>query len=162
MKEQPTITALDQKILNELQADCRLSNQDLADRIGSSASSIWRRVRALETAGVITGFNLSVAADKLGLPETILLHISLHTHSDKNTEAFYQLINELPEVLECYAVSGEYDYQLKVLTTDMRSYYRFLEEKLMCHDFITHTNTTVVMKKLKETGKIPTAFASIS
>lgn len=161
LKEQLNLTVLDQKILRELQIDCRHSNQELADRIGSSASSIWRRVRALETAGVITGFNLSVAAEKLGLTETILLHISLTTHSDKNTKAFNNLINDLPEVLECYAVTGEYDYQLKVLATDMRTYYQLLEEKLMCHDFIAHTSSTVVMKKLKEKRTIPTAFAPV-
>lgn len=159
MKEQFTFTRLDKQILNELQLNCRLSNQELADRIGSSASSIWRRVRALEQAGVICGFNLTVAAERLGLAETLLLHISLHTHSDKSTEAFTRLINELPEVLECYAVTGEYDYQLKVLATDMRAYYRFLEEKLMSSDLIARTSSTVVMKKIKDTTTVPTGSA---
>ncbi len=156
MNEKFTSTRLDRQILDELQADCRLSNQEIADRIGSSASSIWRRVRAMEQAGVIDGFHLSVAPDKLGLPETILLHVSLHTHSEKTTAAFTRLINESPEVLECYAVTGEYDYQLKVLATDMRAYYRFLEDKLMSRNFISRTSSTVVMKKIKQTGKIPT------
>ena len=113
----------------------------------------------MEEAGVIRGFHLSVTADRLGLAETLLLHVSLDTHSEQSTEAFTRLINESPEVLECYAVTGEYDYQLKVLATDMRAYYRFLEEKLMSRDFISRTSSTVVMKKIKETGKIPTSFA---
>ena len=159
MNEKFTLTALDRQILNELQADCRLSNQEIAERIGSSASSIWRRVRAMEEAGVVQGFHLSVAADTLGLAETMLLHVSLDTHSEQSTDSFTRLINESPEVLECYAVTGEYDYQLKVLATDMRAYYRFLEEKLMSRDFISRTSSTVVMKKIKETGIIPTSFA---
>ena len=80
MNEKFTLTVLDRQILNELQADCRLSNQEIAERIGSSASSIWRRVRAMEEAGVIQGFHLFVAADMLGLAETMLLHVSLDTH----------------------------------------------------------------------------------
>ena len=159
LKKHLEITRLDKQILDELQCDCRLSNQELADRIGSSASSIWRRVKTLQQAGVICGFNLSVDAERLGLAETLLLHISLHTHSDKSTDAFTQLVNELPEVLECYAVTGEYDYQLKVLATDMRAYYRFLEEKLMSSDLIARTSSTVVMKKIKDTTTIPTGFA---
>ena len=157
MNNKFTPTALDRQILEELQANCRLGNQDIAERIGSSASSIWRRVRAMEEAGVINGFHLSVAADMLGWTETMLLHVSLHTHSEQNTQAFTELINETPEVLECYAVTGEFDYQLKVLAKDMRAYYRFLEEKLMSRDFISRTSSTVIMKKIKETGKIPTA-----
>lgn len=158
LKEQFNLTRLDEKILDEMQADCRLSNQDLADRIGSSASSIWRRVRALQKAEVILGFNLTVAAEKLGLSETILLQVSLHTHSDKNTAAFDQLINELPEVLECYAVNGEYDYQLKVLATDMRAYYQFLEEKLLSSDLVARASSSVVMNKIKETRIVPTSI----
>lgn len=156
MKDKFTLSDLDRQILDELQANCRLGNQDLAERIGSSASSIWRRVRAMEEAGVINGFHLSVTADMLGWAESILLHVSLHTHNEQSTTEFTQLINESPEVLECYAVTGEYDYQLKVLATDMRAYYRFLEEKLMSRDFISRTSSTVVMKKIKETRKIPT------
>jgi DNA-binding Lrp family transcriptional regulator len=156
MNERFNLTALDRQILRELQRDCRLSNQELAERIGSSASSVWRRVRQLQEAGVIEGFHLSIAADRLGLTETILLHISLHTHSDSAIDAFTRLINDSPEVLECYAVTGEYDYQLKVLATDMRAYYRFLEDRLMSKDFIARTSSTVVMKKIKDTETIPT------
>ena len=99
MNEKFTLTMLDRQILNELQADCRLSNQEIAERIGSSASSIWRRVRAMEEAGVVQGFHLSVAADMLGLAETMLLHVSLDTHSEQSTDSFTRLINESPEVL---------------------------------------------------------------
>ena len=157
MNDKFTLTVLDRQILNQLQADSRLSNQDIAERIGSSASSIWRRVRAMEEAGVINGFHLSVAADRLGFTETLLLHVSLNTHSEKNTDEFIRVINESPEVLECYAVTGEYDYLLKVLATDMRAYYRFLEEKLISRDFISRTSSTVVMKNIKNTRTIPTS-----
>lgn len=162
MNDQFIPTALDRQILRELQVDCRLSNQEIAERIGSSASSIWRRVHAMEEAGVITGFHLSVAAERLGLSETLLLHVSLHPHSEQSTQEFTKLINETPEVLECYAVTGEYDYQLKVLAKDMQAYYRFLEETLMSKSFISRTSSTVVMKKIKDTQEIPTGVSSHS
>lgn len=147
---------IDQRILDELQRDCRLSNQQLADRIDSSASSVWRRVRALEEAAVVTGYHLHVDAAKLGYTETVLLHVSLETLSEKSADRFTRWIATVPEVLECFAVSGEYDYQLKVLAPDMRAYYRFLETDIMSQDFIARTSSTVVLRKIKDTVIVPT------
>ena len=155
MKDQVILSELDRRILAALQADSRLSNQELADQIGSSPSSVWRRVRVMEQAGIIDGFRLSVSAEMLGWSETVLVHVSLNTHSDESTRAFTELVENAPEVLECYAVTGEHDYLLKVLATDMRSYYRFLEGALMSKGFISRTSSTVVMSKIKETGQVP-------
>lgn len=155
MSQPFTLNRIDQRILDALQQDCRLSNQELADRVGSSASSVWRRIKALQQADVIRGYNLSVNADALGFRETILLQIGLHTHSESNTKRFTELIDTLPQVLECHAVSGEYDYLLKVLATDMRAYYRFIEEHLMSCDFIARTSSTVVMRTIKESRAVP-------
>ncbi len=155
MKETFNMTALDSRILDAMQADSRLSNQEIATKIGSSPSSVWRRVRVMEQAGVINGFHLSVSAEMLGWSETVLVHVSLNTHSEQTTRAFTELIAESPEVLECYAVTGDHDYLLKVLATDMRAYYRFLEGRLMSREFISRTSSTVVMSKIKETSEVP-------
>lgn len=158
MKNSFTTTALDRKILTALQSDSRSSNQDIADNIGSSASSVWRRIRAMEEAGVISGLHLALSAEKLGLSETVLVHVSLKTHSEKSTSAFTSLIANTPEVMECYAVTNDHDYQLKVLAPDMRSFYRFLEHTLMSKEYIAKTSSTVVMKIIKETGSVPASI----
>ena len=149
------LTGLDRKILDALQEDCRLSNQQIADRVGSSPSSVWRRIRALEEAGIISGFRLTVSPEALGLSETVLVHVSLRQHSDENTAAFTQLVTDAPEVLECYATTGDHDYLIKVLAADMRAYYRFLEETLMSKPYIDKTSSMVVMKKIKDTNAVP-------
>ena len=142
-----TPTTLDTKILQLLQADCRLSNQEIATQTGSSASSVWRRIRTMEQAGLIDGFHLSVTAEALGYAETVLVYVSLNTHSEKSTDAFTKLIEQTPQVMECYAVTGDHDYLLKVLAPDMRAFYRFLEDTLMSKEYVARTQTNVVMKK---------------
>ena len=158
MKEKFKTTALDRKILSSLQSDSRLSNQDIAETIGSSASSVWRRVRVMEEAGIIKGLNLSLSAQSLGLSETVIVQVSLSKHNEKNTKAFTRLVGNTPEVMECYAVTGDHDYQLKVLATDMRAFYRFLEDTLMSQDYIAKSSSTVVMSIIKETGSIPASI----
>jgi DNA-binding Lrp family transcriptional regulator len=150
-------TPLDLKILSLLQADCRMSNLDIAAKCGSSASSVWRRIRVMEEAGLISGFHMAVTAEALGFAETVLVYVSLNTHSEKSIEAFTQLVDESPQVMECYAVTGDHDYLLKVLATDMRSFYRFLEDTLMSREYIARTHTNVVMKKIKESHAVPVA-----
>ena len=158
MKEKFKATALDRKILSSLQSDSRLSNQDIAETIGSSASSVWRRVRVMEEAGIIKGLNLSLSAQSLGLSETVIVQVSLSKHNEKNTKAFTRLVGNTPEVMECYAVTGDHDYQLKVLATDMRAFYRFLEDTLMSQDYIAKSSSTVVMSIIKETSSIPASI----
>ena len=158
MNDKFTTTALDRKILATLQSDGRSSNQEIADTIGSSASSVWRRIKAMEQAGVINGLHLSLCAEKLGLSETVLVHVSLKTHSEKATAAFTRLIANTPQVMECYAVTGDHDYQLKVLAPDMRAFYRFLEDELMSKEYIAKTSSTVVMSKIKEVGSVPASI----
>jgi DNA-binding Lrp family transcriptional regulator len=149
------LTQLDRKVLAQLQENCRLSNQEIADRVGSSASSVWRRIRTMQEAGVIDGFYVSVTAEALGYAEVIMVHVSLSKHSDQGIDAFTKLIEQAPEVLECYAVTGDHDFLLKVVAKDMRAFYRFLEETLMNKDYIDRTSSTVVMNKIKESRSIP-------
>lgn len=149
------IDQIDGKILELLQQNSRISNQDIANKVGSSVSSVWRRINALEEAGVIQGYGLTVSPEKMGYQETILLQISLQRHSDDYIEQFIALVESVPEILECYATTGEYDYVLKVLATDMRAFHRFVRNSLMRQPFISKTYSQVVMDKIKFQKAIP-------
>ena len=117
------IDAYDRKILQALQEDGRLSNQDLADRIGLSPSPCLRRVKALEEAGVLTGYRALVSARALGLTLMALIYISMDRHTPERFANFEAKVGALPEVLECLLITGQdADYQLKVVVRDMDAY----------------------------------------
>jgi Lrp/AsnC family transcriptional regulator, leucine-responsive regulatory protein len=145
---------LDRSIFEVIQDDARLSSQEIAERIGSSPSSVWRRIRAMEEAGVIAGYRVIVDAEKLGLQETILVSVGLEKHNADATAKFEEFVHNAPQILECYVGTGEHDYILKVVSKDMRSHFDFLEEGLMKLGCVRKTNSTVVMRKIKETSKI--------
>ncbi|AVX05687.1 putative HTH-type transcriptional regulator [Maritalea myrionectae] len=149
------IDQIDGKILELLQKNSRISNQEIANQVGSSVSSVWRRINALEEAGVIQGYGLTVSPEKMGYQETILLQVSLQRHSDDYIEQFIHLVESIPEILECYATTGEYDYVLKVLATDMRAFHRFVRNSLMRQPFISKTYSQVVMEKIKFQKAVP-------
>jgi Lrp/AsnC family transcriptional regulator, leucine-responsive regulatory protein len=148
------LTELDKKILDALQDDARLSSQEIAERVASSASSVWRRVRAMEDAGVIAGYRVFVEPEKLGLNETILVDVSLVRHSAEATAKFIEFVQSSPEILECYVGTGEHDFILKVVARDMRWFFDFLESRMMTLGVIGKTSSTVIMRKIKETSKI--------
>lgn len=149
------IDQIDGKILELLQKNSRISNQEIANQVGSSVSSVWRRINALEESGVIQAYGLTVSPEKMGYQETILLQVSLQRHSDDYIEQFISLVESIPEILECYATTGEYDYVLKVLATDMRAFHRFVRNSLMRQPFISKTYSQVVMDKIKFQKAIP-------
>jgi DNA-binding Lrp family transcriptional regulator len=149
------IDQIDGNILELLQKNSRISNQEIANQVGSSVSSVWRRINALEEAGVIQGYGLTVSPEKMGYQETILLQVSLQRHSDDYIEQFIHLVESIPEILECYATTGEYDYVLKVLATDMRAFHRFVRNSLMRQPFISKTYSQVVMEKIKFQKAVP-------
>ena len=149
------IDQIDGKILELLQKNSRISNQDIANQVGSSVSSVWRRINALEEAGIIQGYGLTVSPEKMGYQETILLQISLQRHSDDYIEQFIHLVESIPEILECYATTGEYEYVMKVLATYMRAFHRFVRNSQMRQPFISKTYSQVVMDKIKFQKAIP-------
>ena len=116
----PTLDRFDRRILDELQHSGRISNQELAERIGLSPSPCLRRVRALEESGMITGYRAQIDARKLGLSLMALLHISMDRHTPERFTNFEDTIASLPQVMECLLITGqEADYQLKVVVKDM-------------------------------------------
>ena len=125
------IDRYDRLILQLLQQDGRISNQELADKIGLSPSPCLRRVRALEEAGLIVGYQVLLDAKKLGLSLIALIHISMDQHTPERFNAFEAQIGEIPEVLECLLITGQSaDYQLKVVVKDMDAYQELLLNRI--------------------------------
>ena len=150
----------DRRILEVLQADGRISNQELADRIGLSPSPSLRRVRALEEAGFITGYRALVDAHRLGLTLMALIHISMDRHTPERFANFDAAVSALPEVLECLLITGqEADYQLKVVVRDMEAFQELLLNKITRIEGVTGVHSSFVMRRVVDKTALPvTAF----
>jgi Lrp/AsnC family leucine-responsive transcriptional regulator len=139
----------DQQILEVLQADGRINNQDLADRIGLSPSPCLRRVRALEESGLIVGYRALLDARKLGLTLLALIHISMDLHTPERFANFEACVGLLPEVLECLLITGQdADYQLKVAVRDMDHYQALLLNKLTRIEGVTGVHSSFVLRQV--------------
>lgn len=137
-------------ILEALQRDARLSLQELGKQVGLTASPCWTRIRRMEEAGVIEGYSVRVNPDKVGLSETVILHVTLDSHSDEALFEFGQALEGIPEVLEAYLVSGDYDYYIRVAVEGTRGYERFLRERLYKIPGIRHSKSSFVLRRLKQ------------
>lgn len=151
----PELTAQDSKLLEILQSDARISNQDLADKAGMSASACWRRVRMLEDAGVIAGYMALVDAAKAGFGFSAIVHVALVRHEADHVTNFIARVAQQPEVLECFSTTGEADYHLRVVCRDKDDYNIFLEQFLFRLPGIAHVRTNLVLKEIKLHGKVP-------
>lgn len=149
------LSELDRKLLRILQRDCRLPNQELAERTGMSASACWRRVRALEEAGVIARQVAILDAEKSGLTFSAIAHITLTRHDKSHVETFISRVVERSEVLECLSTTGESDYHLRVVCEDKEAYNRFLEDFLFRLPGIAQVRTNLVLKEIKLDTRLP-------
>ena len=120
----------DLRILKILQEQARISNSDLAQHVGLSPSPCWRRVRALEDAGVIQQYVALVSAKSVGLPINVFATVTLDKQIESALEAFETSVTKRPEVMECYLMTGEFDYLLRVVVPDLEAYEHFLLEHL--------------------------------
>jgi len=146
----------DRKILETLQQDGRISNQDLADKIGLSASPCLRRVRALEDSGIISGYRALCNAKKLNLTLTALIHIAMDRHTPERFANFEAKISELPEVMECLLITGQTaDYQLKVIVEDMDAYQALLLNKITRITGVSGVQSSFVMRKVVDKTALP-------
>jgi Lrp/AsnC family leucine-responsive transcriptional regulator len=138
----------DQAILSELQANGRLTNQELAERIGLSPSPCLRRVKALEDACIIAGYKAIINAEKLGLSLMALIHISMDKHTPERFDNFERSVSVLPEVLECLLITGQSaDYQLKVQVKDMQAYQELLLHRITRIEGVSGVHTSFVLRK---------------
>jgi len=139
----------DRKILRILQKEGKISNQDLAEKIGLSQSPCLRRVRALEENGLIIGYRAILDAKKLGLSMMALIHISLDKHTPERFDNFEAEINSLPQILECLLITGQdADYQLKVIVKNMEAYQQLLLGKITRIKGVTGVHSSFVMREV--------------
>ena len=139
----------DRQILKVLQQEGRLSNQDLADRIGLSPSPCLRRVKTLEESGLITGYRAQLDAKKLGLSLMALISISMDQHTPERFKHFEAEISKIPEVMECLLITGQSaDYQLKVIVKDMDAYQELLLDHITRIKGVTGVHSSFVLRRV--------------
>lgn len=143
------LDAIDRKILRFLQHDARASLQDIGRSAGLSTSPTYERIRKMEEAGLIEGFTVRLNAQALGLSDTVLVQLTLDSHTDNTLEKFGETLAAIPEVVEAYLVSGDYDYLLRVAVKDTRDYERLLREKIYKIKGIQHSKSSFVLRTLK-------------
>lgn len=139
----------DRRILALLQTDSRISNADLADVVGMSASALWRRVRALEEAGLIERYGAVVNPVEMGLTFEAIVHVHLTRHDREKIADFIRAVETSPEVQECYATTGQADYHLRVLCRDLAAYNVFLQDFLFHLPAVASAQTNVVLRTIK-------------
>ncbi|RIK84922.1 MAG: AsnC family transcriptional regulator [Hyphomicrobiales bacterium] len=149
------LTEQDRILLRALQEDARITNQELADRAGMSASACWRRVRALEEAGVVRRYAAILDAGRAGLGFHAIAHVTLTRHDHRHVDTFIAEVARRPEVLDCFAVTGEADYHLRVVCADLDAYNRFLEAFLFRLPGIANVRTNLVLKDIKQGTALP-------
>ena len=149
------IDPLDGRLLLQLQQDSRQSNQQLADSVGMSTSACWRKVAALETSGVIARYTALVDREKAGFAMSAILHVSLDRHDEQVVSQFVLRVQKRPEVLECFATTGDADFHLRVVVSDMAAYNRFLDDFLFRIPGVRHVRTNVILKEIKYDVTLP-------
>ena len=150
------IDSFDRQILRVLQQEGRISNQELADRIGLSPSPCLRRVRALEESGVITGYRAMLESKALGLSLMALIHISMDQHIPERFDHFEAAISALPAVMECLLITGQSaDYQLKVVVQDMDAYQELLLNRITRIPGVTGVHSSFVLRRVVDKTALP-------
>lgn len=139
----------DRRILAALRENGRLSNADLAERVGLSATPCWNRVRRLENEGYIAGYAAILPQEKLGAADTVFIEITCERHDQEALKLFGETLIRMPEVLEVHLVSGDYDYLVRVAVDGTAGYERFLREKLYRLPGVRHTKSLFGLKALK-------------
>ena len=143
------------QILEALQADSRQSTQQLADKVGLSATPVWRRVKELEESGVIRRHVALVDREKLGLSICVLANVSLVRHSEGAVEQFERLVGASREIIECHATTGEADYVIKIVVADMKAYDQFLQQQVFKVPGVASVRSNVVLREVKYETALP-------
>ncbi len=146
----PSEDETDRKILRELQRDSRTSNNLLAERVGLSPSSCWRRVRALEESGAIRRYTVDLDETVLGLTFKAIVHVHLTRHDQGLVTDFIRMVRTKEEIRACWATTGASDYHLHVVCRDLEAYNRFLEEFLFSMPAVASAQTNLVLRTIKD------------
>lgn len=148
---------IDLAILEQLQQNARLSNNELAEKVGLSPSPCWRRVKRLEEQGVITGYVALLNPEYTGTPIMAYAHISLTDHRPESIADFDLFVQDCPQILECSSLSGQYDYLLKIVSRSMSEYEHFISSELLHLPGVQSVNTSFVLDQKKYTTALPLA-----
>ena len=150
-----SLDAIDRQILENLQNDARMRNVELAEKVGLSPSPCLRRVSNLEETGVIRGYATLVDAEAVGLPVSVFVSVTLEKQIEKALEKFEKEIRARPEVMECYLMTGEADYLLRVVTADLSAYERFLIEHLTRIPGVASIKSSFALKQVAYRTALP-------
>ncbi len=145
----------DHAILVALQADGRISNVDLAERVNLSESACLRRVRALEKTGLIKGYVAQIDQAKAGLPVDVFVNITLEHQELTELNAFEEAVKQIPEVMECYLMTGEHDYVLRVVVTDVNDFERIHQKYLTRLPGVDRVNSSFALRTVRKTNQLP-------
>ena len=140
----------DRGILAVLQRDARASLQDISTAVGLSTTPCWTRIKKMETDGVIQGYTVRIDPAAVGFAETVIVQVTLESHSEETLEAFGKQLRDIPEVLEAFLISGDYDYLIRIAVRDTRDYERLLRQRLYRIPGIRHSKSSFVLRRLKE------------
>lgn len=146
---------IDLKILRELQVNSKITNIELSKKIGLSAAPTLGRVQKLENSGLIKSYHAKINTKKMGLGITAIIQISLVKQISKLVDEFIEQIIDIDEIVECFQLTGKFDYQIKVMVKDINSFETFLAKKLTKFDSIDHIHTSIILSSIKQTDIIP-------
>ncbi len=150
----------DIKLLKALQEDGRLTNNELAERIGLSASQCSRRRVALEESGVIESYHAVLSAEAVGLDVLVFIQVGLATQSPDSGQAFVKLVDGIEEVQEAFSLTGDADYLVKMAVPDLKTLSRILNDVLLPHRSVAHVHSYVVLDRVKQTTQLPLRYLS--
>ncbi len=150
-----TVDKYDKKILEALQKDGRISNVQLAGLVSLSESACLRRVRALEESGIIDRYAALVSQPKVGLSGNVFVHIGLQREEESELAAFEDAVRNIPEVMECYLMTGEFDYLLRVVVSDMADFERLHRDALTRLPGVARVNSSVTIRTVQKKTELP-------
>ncbi len=150
-----TLDRFDRKIVDQLQRDGRISNVDLAQRVNLSESACLRRVKALEQNGLIERYVALLDQKKLGLSGTVFVHIALRREEQSELAAFEDAVQRIPEIMECYLMTGEFDYLLRLVVSDMADFERLHNDALTRLPGVARVNSSVAIRTVRKTTELP-------
>ena len=150
-----SLDIIDRKLLAELQAEGRVTNVDLAARVGLTAPPCLRRVRALEESGTIRGYHADLDGAKLGFSITVFAMVSLRSQAEESLRQFEEHMRALPEVRECHMLNGEIDFILKIVSKDLQSFQEFLTSKLTPAPNVASVKTSLTIRTAKQLPGVP-------
>jgi Lrp/AsnC family transcriptional regulator len=155
MKETHRLDPIDRRIVRELQRDASQSHAALADKVGASSASVWRRIRALEKGGVLGKTVRLADAEALERSVNVLCQVRMTRQTVEARAEFEEFIQSREEIVECYAMSGEWDYLLRIAVRDVADYDRFVMRGVLAHPSVAHAASNFALRQVKYTTEIP-------